>query len=130
MSELGQKIIAETRKVAAGNPDFVYQKISGACKYVRNGNPDCIIGHALWNVGLIDADCPWDGYGVSSISNVIRDVDWGKGLDSDEVGWLSIVQDSQDTGYSWREAIAKADREDPEEAPEYIDNDWASDEDV
>lgn len=112
MSDLGEKIIAETRKVAASSPDFIYKQINGACKYIDNGSPSCIIGRALWNLDIIDAKCEWDKFANSSIEGVVSQEDWD--IDPDEVEWLSDVQNYQDTGYPWGRAISYAD--DPDDA--------------
>lgn len=108
MSDLGQKIIAEVRKVAADKPGYVYPQINGNCNYVRNGQPSCIVGQALWNVGLINSESTIDDYGDSAIKNVVALEDWP--LEVGEVNWLTEVQDKQDNGLEWGDAVSRADR--------------------
>ena len=111
MSELGQKIIAEVRKVAAEHPDYIYQKIDGvshgSCLYIYNNKPSCIIGHALWNVGLIDANWKGDTRAISDIRSIIGCEGWP--LDSSEINWLAAVQHSQDRGTTWSGSVRAAD---------------------
>lgn len=107
MSEFGQQLIEETKKVAANNPDFVYKKERG-CVYVRNGQPSCLIGHALWNLGLIDASletCSDNESGVEEIIDALH-----LNVDGDEQVWLDNAQSSQDIGKSWGQAISLADK--------------------
>lgn len=109
MSELGQKIIDAVRAKAAELPDYIYQKTSnGSCKYIHHGAPSCIIGHALWNVGLINAHCDFDKLDLSSFGYVIRE-HWD--LSDREIKWLEDVQYKQDRGTSWGNAVVSADAE-------------------
>ena len=108
MSDLGQKIIAEVRRVAAERPDYVYPSQYG-CSYLNDcGGPSCLVGHALWNRNLIRDGWEGDSWGDSSIHNVIIQEGWQ--LEIGEIDWLSRVQDAQDSGYSWGHAIARADK--------------------
>lgn len=106
MSELGQQLIAETRKVVEANPDFVY---SGVCRYVKEGQPSCLIGHALWNLNLIDGtleDSPHNGNSSWGIINHLE-----LDVDPESMDWLSYAQSRQDSGYyTWAGAISEADR--------------------
>lgn len=107
MSELGQKIIAEVRKAAEDRPEYVCPKVFDQCEYIRDGGPSCIVGHALWNVGLINPSWEGDDWGDSSIKNVIAIEGWP--LTIGEINWLSRVQESQDDGYPWGRSVARAD---------------------
>lgn len=104
MSELGQKLIEETRKVAAERPDFVYP---GQCYYVEHGQPGCILGHVLWNLGIIDEDFSRLDENGLSIPRAFPKL--GIEIDSDEFHWLSRVQHAQDSKQPWGEAIKEAD---------------------
>ena len=62
MSELGAKLIASVRKFAAERPDYVYRNAddkhpsrSGCVYFTKDGKPSCLIGHALAELGLLDA---------------------------------------------------------------------------
>jgi len=108
MSELGQKIIAEVRAKAAADPEYLYPRTeAGGCSYLRNGQPSCIVGHALWNLGLIDAQWKGDDLGISDISHIINHEGWE--LTIGEIDWLSKVQDNQDNGWPWGQSVARAD---------------------
>lgn len=110
-SELGEKIINAVREAAAKAPDFVYNRETplGKCIYVKNGQPSCLVGHALWAVGLIDADTEGFSWNDDEISTVVAQSEWGKQLTDGEVGWLEIVQSEQDSGTAWRYAVRMAD---------------------
>lgn len=108
MSDLGCQLIAEVRKVAADNPLFQYYNGEDeSCKYISNGGPDCLIGHALWNIGLIDADWQGDRQSRSDIRNIVEWAEWE--LDASEVDWLAHVQQSQDNSCPWGRCIRQAD---------------------
>ena len=115
MSEFGQKLIEETRRVAAERADFVFD---GDCLYVCDGEPACLLGHALWNLGVIDSALEISyihisaGERLGSNNNVaIRDLADKLGLcmDESEFAWLEDAQWAQDVGRSWGYAVAYAD---------------------
>ena len=104
MSELGQKLIAEVRKVAGERPDFI---APGDCVYVSDGQPSCLIGHALWNLGLVDENTEYrhlNDEGITAASAFLNlDIE---GL---EIDWLSEVQIYQDARFAWSDAVQRAD---------------------
>ncbi|MBO0676915.1 hypothetical protein JRC04_05520 [Mycolicibacterium sp. S2-37] len=142
MSEIGEKLIAAVRQAAAENPDFVYKvpelldedgntyldeygdvaTVDG-CVYVANGAPSCIVGHALWSEGLIDA--AFDRLNNDSIAalagffynyhnktyaaNKVVKLPGLEGLDEAEIRWLGNVQGHQDDEIAWGEAVRRAD---------------------
>ena len=107
MSEIGQKLIDETRKVAEANPRFVYDE--AACRYVKNGKPSCLIGHALWNLGLINEGFEVNNSNAIVAWSVLRDL--GVKVSCYEEDWLSCAQSSQDSEQSWGRAVTHADEE-------------------
>lgn len=104
MSEIGQKLIEETRKVAAERSDFVYQ---GFCQYVDGGKPACLIGHALWNLGLIDESLEFRGVNEDGVRFITNHLDIA--LDDAEESWLTSAQSGQDHGISWGMSVVRAD---------------------
>lgn len=104
MSEIGQKLIAETRKVATEKPDFVYE---GVCQYVDGGEPACLIGHALWNLGLIDESLEFRSVNDDGVRFVANHL--GIALDDAEESWLLRTQSRQDNGLPWGAAVVYAD---------------------
>ncbi|RAV17550.1 hypothetical protein DQP57_00565 [Mycobacterium colombiense] len=104
MSEIGQKLIEETRKVAAEYPDFIFKDI---CRYVNDGKPGCIVGHALWNLGMVDETTEGKGFNDDGIWGLDKYLNLN--LDPYEYTWLRAAQDEQDTGAPWGKAVAAAD---------------------
>lgn len=102
MSEKGAAIIAAIREVAAESPDFVYK---GMCQYVVNGQPGCLVGHALWRLGLIDEGI--ERYNTNDLKIKAFDLAWA--FDRAELAWLGHVQNRQDRGAPWGVAVKDAD---------------------
>ncbi|AER47959.1 hypothetical protein SEA_JUICYJAY_115 [Mycobacterium phage JuicyJay] len=103
MSELGQKLINEIRMVAAGNPDYVYRDDNPSCEYVRGGSPSCLVGHGLWRLGLIDAEFETNRLNVEVFDHLWAEL--GLEMDEEEVDWVQMVQERQDAGRTWGEAV-------------------------
>lgn len=108
MSEIGLQIISAVRMVAARNPLFVFQPVGPFCEYVSGGKPACNIGHALWDLGLIDATMEVCAFNSADVRSLLGD-QLGLHLDPDEIKWLDLVQSSQDAEKPWGEAITFAD---------------------
>lgn len=115
MSLIGDNLIRHVRAKAAAAPDFVYVSpnlgnlttADDSCRYVHDGAPSCIIGHALWNAGLINSAFEWNQYNTDSVSALTGPLSLD--LDKDELTWLADVQWLQDRDTPWGEAVAKAD---------------------
>ncbi|QRY51822.1 hypothetical protein [Mycolicibacterium septicum] len=107
MSKIGKKIAKEVKRLAAESPDFIYPYED--CKYIHNGEPSCLYGHALFNLGLIDSSFERKlGKGhlgndtllnFQPIDTVLQQLDIK--LDNDEVGAFIGSQDDQDNGRPW-----------------------------
>lgn len=114
MSDLGQKLIGIVRAKAAETPDFVYstplvnQQDDPPCVYVYNGCPSCLIGHALFEAGVITPSLE-SQTGNSKAFGQLTD-ELGLELDGDEAYWLRMVQRSQDTHLPWGESVKRADK--------------------
>lgn len=108
MSEIGSQIIDAVRIIAARNPLFVYHDNGGFCEYVRDGQPSCLIGRALWELGLIDATMEDIPQNCSGAKELLTD-QLALQLDLDELHWLDLVQGCQDAKDPWSEAVSKAD---------------------
>lgn len=104
MSELGQNLVAEVRKIAAENPDYVYD---GACVYVRDGQPACLVGKAAWNLELIDAEIENDSRNDGGVDDLVAYLEIH--ITYEESAWLGLVQEEQDGGSRWHSAVSKAD---------------------
>lgn len=121
MSELGIKLETFVRYQAERQPGFKYQKqwadnpapdTGGKywCLYVHNGEPSCLIGHAMWNAGLIDAGFESRRSNSNCFCSGLKwDIPALKQLDDAEWVWLSNVQLAQDGGKTWHDAVSNAD---------------------
>lgn len=92
--------------VAEKGADYVYPESerleSGACRYWHNGQPSCIIGHALDVLGLV-VPPPLEG---SSAPYVLDE--FGAPV---QVGRVAgYAQATQDLGGSWGEALMAAEK--------------------
>ncbi len=116
MSVIGKKLIASVRKLAERDPGYVDPNAdNGGCMYVRGGDPDCIIGRALWEHGLINESfeaLPAPIEDGNRPNNDLAHVVFqylGLDLDEDEINWLATVQLKQDGQMPWADAVAYAD---------------------
>lgn len=113
MSETGQQIIAEIRKVAAERPDAIVDL--GGCVYIdRRGNPSCLVGHALFNLGLLDEllPDPFEEYGPGAWNETAFDHMYhsiAPGMEQIEVEWITVAQKVQDSDKTWSESVRTAD---------------------
>ncbi len=102
-----QELISKTREIASANPDFVYYsdeyKGHRACRYTeKNGEPGCIFGHALKEMGI---DIPFESeVNIQGIWNL------GIPFTSAQENWACYVQDHQDLGLSWLIAVIYSDK--------------------
>ena len=122
MTEIGQKVISLIRAKAAENPDFMYPVYAypdgdgcvNGCVYVWGGKPSCLVGHGLWDAGLIDASFETAGPapGIRGPNHeparVVIDR-LGLELSGPERDWIVQVQVAQDEGVPWGDAVRKAD---------------------
>lgn len=104
-------LLDEVRKVAKDHPDQRGdQGPELICFYVKDGAPSCIVGHALWNLGLIDVEFEKDSSNELAITDLLGELD----VDFGDSGvwpraWLSTVQRNQDCGTPWAMAVQAAD---------------------
>lgn len=89
MSEVGQKLIAEVRKIAAERPDYVYGLAN--CQYMVNGHPSCIMGQALYRLGYLPSVVPIEDVTINLVLSKL-----GIEVAPDELTWLCRVQNAQD----------------------------------
>lgn len=111
MSNRGAKLIKIIRDLAAEKPDFVYERPGNyhdgkGCVYVHDGQPSCIVGHAMWRAGLIDDSFENMNYNHHGFGGHIPGM---KTLTGREVQWLEEVQGNQDCGETWSDAVLNAD---------------------
>ena len=119
MSKLGQDLIAVVRDIAAEKPNYIYHrhqsftednKPVSSCMYVHDGHPSCLLGFAMWSLGVIDESIERSPANVWGFTRGLR---WWihelKELDLAEWDWLGWVQHGQDSARPWGEAVASAD---------------------
>lgn len=117
-TSIGEQLQEKVREIAAERPDYVYRGNGavgklGRCVYVRDGQPSCLIGHALWGLGLIDATLEQRGSGQGDNTGDIHSLadTLNLDIDSDSLDWLSQAQYRQDVGRPWGEAVQLADEQ-------------------
>ena len=129
-----QALQAKVRELAEADPDYIYGDINKeGCMY----RPDplhphgCIIGYAVRELGCTKLDEIEPGDQIS-IGFLVRQA-WGvdrRGALPNEANlisdWLDYVQDYQDEGQSWGEALRLADSVD-EELEELEEHAWETD---
>lgn len=99
---------AEVEKVAGENPDFIYDASETGCKYVKDSNPSCLVGQALFRLGVpIDLLKMYDGFADSGAGTVLYE-DLYERDDPDAVGKCAVAQNEQDSGASWGTAVHRA----------------------
>lgn len=112
--------VAAVRKLAADNPEFVYEPVTvtdvlgrpvDRCVYVNDeGAGSCIVGQALIACGVpADELRRYDAMGTAA-SIVVQD---HSGNDT-VAGWARAVQSKQDRHEQWSYAVTYGDRTHPE----------------
>lgn len=112
-------LVEEVRSIAGEHSGHIYQDKdpnhpNTSCFYERNGKPSCIMGQALFNLGvpietLSAMDIKTGGiYEFLTISEHSTDA-----LDDDVLMWLNSVQNLQDNLKPWGYAVYAADTEYP-----------------
>ncbi len=113
---LVSNIIADVRKTAAERPSVVY--LDKDCRYAAgncsDGSIGCIFGQVLSNLGVDvkEYDATDNGYGENIVPDInhILNEDSFVGNERD-IHWCDLVQEYQDSGLSWEEAVKTADDE-------------------
>lgn len=117
-----EALIKAVRAVAAEKPDYRYDiDEQGQCTYQRHGKPDCIVGQGLARIGVPVSDlAAFDACGdtprpAASEGILSADIDtiltraYGLSRYDEDVRWLSLVQQNQDSGQTFGEAVRNAD---------------------
>lgn len=104
-------LAAEVDRVAGENPDETYFKRAKeligrddvACRYQINGDPACIIGVALSNLGVSGQTLAEMDNAMNStiISIASSSVDLFEVDDKKALNYLDSAQANQDLGYEW-----------------------------
>lgn len=108
-TEFGQRVINAVREVAAEDPSYVFTDV---CRYVDQQGPACIVGHALWNLGLIDSTFYHDyanDEGIDCLLETLHATTEAYEMSENEADWLKRVQDMQDSKTAWGTAVSLAD---------------------
>lgn len=114
---------ANVRAIAAQFPDRIYQqsKKTGSgpsCLYVRDGKPDCLIAQGAFMAGM-DIDTLMEFDAIEDRMTEDPDAEYMDsgaeyafkpfGFTEVELAWLKRVQQLQDDGVPWGEAVRMAD---------------------
>lgn len=103
MTELdyGQALVFLEKAVAEKGPDYVYERRSSeACVYFDQGKPSCIVGHMFDYMGLRGIP---EGKAASQALETL-----GIAADTRTRDLLNHVQELQDTGVPWGDALRQA----------------------
>lgn len=105
--DYGQAVVFLEKAIAEKGADYEYEAPSidyetntAQCVYFHGGQPSCVVGHVLSYMGYESAR---EGVCASLALG-----DLGIEADMETMGFLDVVQDYQDTGYSWGEALRMA----------------------
>lgn len=113
-------IIAEVRRIVQLRPDVTYNASNYGCKYAdgycSDGSVGCIFGQVLSNLG--ERVQRFDEYPIPdcnktytpSIGKILENE---FGCSDNEYVWCERVQELQDNGLSWGEAVKMTDMEFP-----------------
>lgn len=108
MSAVGEKLINEIRRVAQRYPE----KTDETSRYVIDGQPQCLVGHALLRLdgepGFISR---LEENGSLAFDRLVdsRTVPELDGIRDDETMWINRVQKAQDLAKTWVNAVNDAD---------------------
>lgn len=128
-TEFGQKLITAIREISAEKPEHIYEspkdltgKYDTSCIYVKKGEPDCIVGKALWKIGAIDASWETKKIRVQHEDGSFSDMEesfnsqpWSfiyrlfPTITKKERDWVHIVQMKQDAKHPWGNCVVMAD---------------------
>ncbi|MET7939657.1 hypothetical protein [Streptomyces sp. NPDC005302] len=117
MSITSDDVIRTLREVVDEQPDHVYQRPadmdgSEPCLYVHTDEtgaqvPGCVVGHVVSRLGVsLSNVADHEGTNASGLLEVLR-----ISVGDDTAEFLDTVQGHQDLGFSWREALMRADEE-------------------
>lgn len=96
-------------------PTYPYSSLG--CYYAKEGKPDCIVGHVLFDLGVPIADMSWDEEGLERGSMASGNIDIHRlylqrahGLTFEDAAWemLCSAQTVQDDRETWGVALRSA----------------------
>jgi hypothetical protein len=90
-------------QIAKKGEDYVYPKPNDMCYYFIGGQPSCVVGYVLADVGITISERDNDNTTKACLVNVI-----GDNFDRDSVELLNLVQWRQDMGRPWGDAYQDA----------------------
>ncbi len=113
-----RRIKSAVKKRVLDSPNFVYDTEFG-CYYMRNGQPDCLIGCALVDLKVprkcvAELDTAYSRHGGGSpcavddneFLQILEKYDWK--IDDDARVFMSTLQECQDDGKSWQKSYENA----------------------
>jgi len=114
---LVSKVIAELRKIVQLKPETIYSSGGHGCKYAdgtcSDGSIGCLFGQVLSNLGEdvkrfdnYPMLCQENIYYTPAIDKILTNEFEGT---AEEINWCAKVQEHQDNGCSWKEAVKEAD---------------------
>lgn len=101
-------IKAAIRQLAAERPHHIDPngQAGANCQYYEDGQPSCIVGHAIDRLYPGRFDQRWDE-SPTPAGLVLAELD--DSISPEDMHWVDIIQELQDDGASWGEAVEYAD---------------------
>jgi len=97
------------RVVADAGQDYIYPTYATSCVYVKDGAPSCIVGKALALAGIdLDLIAQLDGHNDEVVSAYAIPTYFPDLVSVEVAELLQVVQNHQDNGWTWGEALADA----------------------
>lgn len=109
-----EQLIAEVRRLAKEQPDFIYERSFGSffCKYTSGANcSGCIFGQAVMNLwpdslNTLKAVDDSNNFGIKGLFQQLSIE-----ATRDEIHWCMNVQDYQDKKINWGCCVIRADNQ-------------------
>lgn len=112
------QLIQEIRKLATDWPNFVYERCGSACNYTKsknNPNKGCIFGQAILNLqpDLKELLTNNNSTPITTVLLNLLDFEYKQEVNGNKISWCAEVQNKQDYGQSWANAIKLSDERYP-----------------
>jgi hypothetical protein len=88
--------------------NYVYPEYTGACEYVKESAPSCLVGHILFKLGFpLDILSHMDDRPDATISSGYHP-EVREAFTDDAIRFMATLQSNQDEGRTWGTALERA----------------------